>query len=188
MGQDADELKRDIERTRDDLGGTLDAIGDRVSPSRIMERRKNRMRNTVESMRTRVMGTMHDGTHSVHETTGQAVHKMSDTMGSAVDSVKHAPDAARHRTEGAPMVAGALAFGVGFLAAAAFPPSRREQQMAPQLLDKVEPLKDELTSAGTEIAQHLQEPAKQHAAEIGERVKEGAQEVSTAAGHEARTP
>lgn len=188
MGQDADELKRDIERTREDLGGTLDAIGDRVSPGRIMERRKNRMRNSIESVRLRVMGTMHDGTHAVHDTTGQAVHRVGDTMGSAVDSVTHAPDMAKQRTEGAPMVAGALAFGVGFLAAAAFPPSRREQQMAPQLMAKMEPIKQEATAAGAEIANHLQEPAKQHAAEIGERIKEGAQEVSSATGHEARTP
>lgn len=188
MGQDADELRRDIERTREDLGGTLDAIGDRVSPSRIMERRKNRVRNSVQSVRMRVMGTMHDGTHAVHDTTGQAVHKVGDTMGSAVDSVKHAPEMAKQRTEGAPMVAGALAFGVGFLAAAAFPPSRREQEMAPALLEKVEPIKQEVTAAGSEIAKDLQEPMKQHAAEIGERVKESAQEVSSAAGHEVRTP
>lgn len=187
MGQDADELRRDIERTREDLGGTLDAIGDRVSPSRIMERRKNRMRNSIETMRMRVMGTVHDGTHAVHDGTGQAMHKVGDTMGTAVDSVKHAPEAAKHRTEGAPMVAGALAFGVGFLAAAAFPPSRREREMAPALLEKAEPIKQEVASAGSEIAHHLQEPAKQHAAEIGERVKESAQEVSSAAGHEVRT-
>jgi hypothetical protein len=188
MGQDADELKRDIERTRDDLGGTLDAIGDRVSPSRIMERRKNRMRNAVESMRLRVMGAVHDGTHAVHDSTGQAAQRVGDSMDSAVDSLRHAPEMAKQRTEGAPMVAGALAFGVGFLAAAAFPPSKREREMAPQMMDKVEPIKQEVASAGAEIAQHLQEPAKQHASEIGERVKEGAHEVSSAAGHEVRTP
>ena len=54
MGQDADELRRDIERTRVDLGGTLDAIGDRVSPSRMVERRTNRMRETVRSIHRRI--------------------------------------------------------------------------------------------------------------------------------------
>jgi hypothetical protein len=43
MGQSAEELRRDIERTREGLGETLDAIGDRVSPGRIMERKKNRV-------------------------------------------------------------------------------------------------------------------------------------------------
>lgn len=167
MGQDADELRRDIERTRDDLGGTLDAIGDRVSPSRMVERRKNRMRETIRSVQSRVMGSVHDGTQAVESATG-----------SAVDSVRHAPQSVERRTEGAPMVAGAIAFGVGFLAAAAFPPSRREQQMAPAVLDKVEPIKDEVVAGATQMAQHLQEPAMDAAAEVGERVKEGAREVA----------
>ena len=41
MGQSADELRHDIEATRGQLGETLDAIGDRVSPGRMIERRKN---------------------------------------------------------------------------------------------------------------------------------------------------
>ena len=187
MGQDADELKREIERTRDQLGGTLDAIGDRVSPSRIMERRKNRVRNSWDTMRMRVMGSVHDRSHTVTDTTGQAVHRVGDTMGSAVEGVKHAPETARERTEGAPMVAGAIAFGVGLLAAAAFPPSRRERQIGPALLERVEPIKEELTAAGSEVAEHLQEPAKQHAAALGEKAKESAQQVTSAAGHEARS-
>ena len=48
MGQSAEELRRDIEQTRNGLGNTMEAIGDRVSPSRMMERRKNRFRNGVQ--------------------------------------------------------------------------------------------------------------------------------------------
>ena len=43
MGQGPEELRHDIERRRDDLGETIDAIGDRVSPGRIIERRRNRI-------------------------------------------------------------------------------------------------------------------------------------------------
>ena len=57
MGQDADQLKREIEDTRGELGGTLDAIGDRLSPGRMVERRKNRMMNGLHNVRDRVMGT-----------------------------------------------------------------------------------------------------------------------------------
>ena len=42
MGQTAEQLKEQIAGTRDDLSETLDAIGDRVSPGRVIERRKNR--------------------------------------------------------------------------------------------------------------------------------------------------
>ena len=44
MGQSAEELRREIEETRDNLTGTVDAIGDRVSPGRIVERKTNRAR------------------------------------------------------------------------------------------------------------------------------------------------
>ena len=47
MGQSTEELKRDIEHTRADMSGTLDAIEDRVSPSRMIQRRKNRVAESV---------------------------------------------------------------------------------------------------------------------------------------------
>ena len=57
MGQDTEELKRGIEDTRQDMSATLEAIGDRVSPGRMVQRKKNRMMESVSSVRERVMGT-----------------------------------------------------------------------------------------------------------------------------------
>ena len=173
MGQDTEELKREIERTRDDLGGTLDAIGDRVSPGRIVERKKNRLKNSVQSARDRVMGPMHAGTHGVSATAHDAAQSMHDATGTAVDAVKHTPEMARERTEGSPMVAGALAFGVGFLVAAAFPPSRSEREMGPAVLDKIEPVKQELAATGSALAHDLEEPARQAASDLADRVRSG---------------
>ena len=44
MGQAADELRQDIERTREDMASTLDAIGDKVSPRLQAERQMDRLR------------------------------------------------------------------------------------------------------------------------------------------------
>ncbi len=44
MGQAADELRQDIERTREDMAATLDAIGDKVSPKLQAERQMERLR------------------------------------------------------------------------------------------------------------------------------------------------
>ena len=44
MGQAADELRQDIERTREDMAETLDAIGDKVSPRLQAERQMDRLR------------------------------------------------------------------------------------------------------------------------------------------------
>lgn len=167
MGQNADELRRDIEQTRDGLSDTLDAIGDRVSPGRVLERRKNRAVQGIQSLRDRVMGSASDATDSIHNATG-----------SAVDTIKDAPDAVRHQTQGSPVAAGAIAFGVGFLIAAIFPPSQPEQQVAHDLMDKAEPLKDELASAGREVAEQVKGAAQDAVEEIKSTAVDGKQAVA----------
>jgi ElaB/YqjD/DUF883 family membrane-anchored ribosome-binding protein len=167
MGQSPEELKQDVESTRAELSDTLDAIGDRVSPGRMIERRKNRMRQGMDTVRERIMGVSHD-------TAGSAKEKLSSTM----DTVRDLPDVGRQQTQGHPLVAGALAFGVGFLVAAVIPRTEAEEQMAPQLADTVEPLKQQVTQAGQQVAQQLKEPAQQAATELKETAKEGAQEVA----------
>ncbi len=67
MGQTAEELRQDIADTRDNLSDTLDAIGDRVSPGRVIERRKNRMTAGVHSALERVMGSAHDAADAVRD-------------------------------------------------------------------------------------------------------------------------
>jgi MYXO-CTERM domain-containing protein len=42
--RDAGDIREDIERTRDDMAETLDAIGDRVSPRLQAERQMDRLR------------------------------------------------------------------------------------------------------------------------------------------------
>ena len=46
MGQAADELRSDIERTREDMAQTLDAIGDRLSPRLQAQRQVDRLRGS----------------------------------------------------------------------------------------------------------------------------------------------
>ena len=42
--RDAEEIRRDIERTREDMASTLDAIGEKVSPRLQAERQMDRLR------------------------------------------------------------------------------------------------------------------------------------------------
>jgi len=44
VGQAADELRKDIERTREDMASTVDAIGDKLSPRLQAERQIGRLR------------------------------------------------------------------------------------------------------------------------------------------------
>jgi len=170
MGQGTEELRRDIEYTRADLGETLDAIGDRVSPGRMVERRKNRAVNSLTSVRDRVMGTASDA--------GQAV---GDTAGGAVDTIKAAPDAVVQKMQGSPLVAGGIAFGVGVLLASIFPVTAKEQEVAGQLKEKAEPLAEDLKQTGQQMAEHMKEPAREAVESVKQAATEGQQAVTDTA-------
>jgi hypothetical protein len=162
MGQEPDELRRDIERRRDELGDTIDAIGDRVSPGRIIERRRNRMADGVRGLRDRVMGTVSAGTESA----GDVAASVREHVG---------PDAVRQQTVGSPLGAGLVAFGVGFIVAAAFPPTGPEIAAADRATDALQPAKD----AALEAARNVADDVKQGAADAAQTVKSN---VTDAAG------
>jgi hypothetical protein len=170
MGQSTEELRREIDSTRDDLGQTLDAIGDRVSPGRIVERRKNRVKNGITSVRDRVMGSA-----------SYAGHAVGDTAGGTVDTIKGAPAAVADQTQGSPLVAGAIAFGVGVLMASVIPPSSTEQEVAGQLKDKAQPLADDLKQSGQQMMEHLKEPARQAVESVKQAASEGQHAVTDTA-------
>lgn len=176
MGQSAEELRRDIAGTREELGETLDAIGDRVSPGRMIERRKNRITNGARALKDRVMGTVDDGTGA-----------MSTRASGAAEAIAGAPDAVRRQTQGSPLAAGGVAFGIGFLLAAAIPPSRREEQAAEQLLDKAEPVKEQLTESGKQVAGMLKESAAEAVEHVKQVATDGGREVADTAKDAARS-
>ena len=167
MGESTDELRRDIEDTRNGLTETLDAIGDRVSPARVLERRKNRTVQSLQSVRDRVMGTVTGATDSAR-----------DGAGSAADTITGAPDLVRNQTQGSPVAAGAIAFGIGFLIAAAFPASKPEQDVAQDLIDKAEPLTDELTSAAQAVAGQVKTAAHDAVDEVKSSAADSKQAVA----------
>lgn len=176
MGQRAEELRVEIAETRNDLSDTMDAIGDRLSPGRIAERRKNQVSGTFRSFRERVMGTA-----------GQGAHSLSDTAHSATETVKEAPDMVLQRTEGSPMIAGAIAFGLGFLVAASLPQPQKEQEAEARLLEKAQPVTQQLTEGGREVVEHVKGEATQAAQELKQTAAEGARSVADTAQQAAET-
>jgi len=170
MGQSTDELRRDIEDTRADMSYTVDAIEDRIRPGRVIQRQRNRMSQGWQDMRDRVMGTA-----------SEVQGSMGQTAGEVGDTIKDAPDAMMRQTQGSPMVAGGMAFGLGFLLAVAFPPTGAEREASNRLAEKVEPAKQQLVDSAKEVADNLKEPAKQAAQEVKDAAREGASEVSSTA-------
>jgi gas vesicle protein len=164
MGSDTQALRDDIESTRAEMGDTLDAIGDRVSPSHMARRSRNRVAQRVQSMRDRLMGSV-----------DEAEETLADAAGSAADAMHRAPEMVSERTQGAPMVAGAIAFGIGFLVAALFPASEKEREVAGQAMQAAEPIREELVESARDMSEHLKEPAHEAADAVKASATESAQ-------------
>ncbi|MGE5763021.1 MAG: DUF3618 domain-containing protein, partial [Mycobacterium leprae] len=130
MGKDPDTIRRAIEETRSELGRDLDTLTDKVNPARVVERRVGRAKSAVGGLRDRVMGSASEATSTVSSTVGSTVSeasaRVSDATSRLGDTASAAPDVVRERTEGNPLAAGLIAFGVGWLASTVLPASRPE--------------------------------------------------------------
>lgn len=185
MGQSAAELRREIEDVRGNMSRDLDAIGDRVSPRRMAERRVARTRRWASSARDRVfgaadhtMGRASSGMHDVTDSLGGAAHGV-------VARVEDAPHLAARQARGNPMAAGAVAFGVGFLAAAVFGPTETEQRVVGDLADKaqplIEPVKEQLGDAAHQVAETVREHGQEAVQELRDDARERASNVQSTA-------
>jgi len=177
MSTDPDQIRREIEYTRSNLSSDVDALAYKVSPGRIVDDRKQRARSALENVRDKVMGSASDlghhtrqGAHAVGEHASSAASTVSDKANSAAstvsDAAQRAPHVIRQKSEGNPLAAGLIAFGVGWLASSLIPSTRREQQVASQVKAKAGEhagvVKEKLGEVATELKEELREPA-QHA-------------------------
>jgi Protein of unknown function (DUF3618) len=169
MGKSAGEVRSEIEDTRQEMSETIDAIADRASPARIIRRRRDRIGESWRAVRQRVMGRPED----VHDVAGSA----RDRAGTVVEQTRQAPDKVLEQTQGNPVAAGLIAFGGGLLLASLIPPSEAEQRVAGQLVEKAQPLRDELQRAGQDVAEDLRSTAEEGAEQVKQRALEAAETV-----------
>jgi hypothetical protein len=189
--EDPDRIRAEIENTQATLSRDVDALTDKVSPGRIVERRVDRVRGAFGRAKEAVMGS-HDtpgtpgtigygtgrssshgtGHGTGHDLAGAASHaasSVSSTASSAASSVadaaQQAPQAVRRQARGNPLAAGLVAFGAGLLVSSLLPATRREQELASQARDRAQELSGPVTDAAKQVAnemrENLQEPAQQ---------------------------
>jgi len=209
MGQRSEEqLTAEIEDTRQDLSRNLDALNDRVNPTRVLERQKQATRTKFRSVRDRVMGaapslpsrsssgtSTYSSGPSMGERASGAVGTVSSTASGAADTVTStatgAVDTLQQKAEGNPLAAGLIAFGAGWLVSSLLPASQKEAQAASRLVDAAkehgQPLVDEAKSVGQEIGQNLKEAATDAAAEVKASAQDSAQTVKAEGQSSAQT-
>ncbi len=164
----------------------MDEINDRVNPKRIVRRRSERVRMSVTGFRDSVMGTVDDveparATASVPGGAERVSRRASEAKGAVSDGVSAAPDVVRTKTQGSPLLVGLVAFGGGLVLATAVKASEAERQAAEGLLKELEPVKDQLVSAGKEVAGELQQSAQGRAEQVKAKATSGTQRLKAEA-------
>jgi len=167
---DPDQIRQEIEQTRAELSGDVNALTYKVSPRRVVGRRVDVARGALRGAKERIMGTASD----VGDTA-------SGTMSKVADTATAAPQVVREKTQGSPLAAGLVAFGVGVVISSLLPPTRGEQQLAGQVKEKVgehaDELKQQAAQVGQEVKEHLREPARQAAESVKSTASDAADTV-----------
>lgn len=170
MTDSPDEIRADIEKTRRELGGDVDALADKVSPSKIVGRQTDKVKNALGSVRERIMGAADDAGSSI-----------SDAGSSAAEHVVDVKDRVVAKAEGNPLAVGLIAFGAGLLLASLIPASAKEKRIAADVKDQAQPLVDEVAGVAKDIGANLKEPAKDAATAVKDAASDSVDTVKAEA-------
>jgi gas vesicle protein len=161
MGQEPEVIRRDIEDTRERMGGTVDALAYKADV-------KSRAKDRVSGVKDRIVGAAPD-------------------TGDVKDGAQQAVSVAQENPLG--LAIGAAA--VGFIAGLLIPGTRVENEklgpVSDQVTEQVKSTASDAIEHGKEVAQEAaqaaadtaKESGQQHAERLQETAKENAQSVST---------
>jgi gas vesicle protein len=203
MSDNPDAIRADIEATRARLGTDVDAVADKVTPSNVVHRQTDKVKDAVTGVKERIMGaadsatsTVQDRMHSGAGHTSGALHSSGDTLHDARDTaaaklsdagtaISHTPDQVKTKIQGNPLAAGLIAFGAGMLVSSLIPPSQKEREAAQQLKTAAEPLATQVTDAAKDMVQDLKEPAQEAMENVKATATDGVQNVKAEGQHAA---
>jgi hypothetical protein len=193
---DPDEIRADIERTRATLSNDVDDLAESVKPKSVARRQVDKVKDAVGGVKDRVMGSdeddyssstvgdktsaakdaVTDRAYAAKDAVADKAYAARDTVSEkaseASDAVREAPATVKRKTQGNPLAAGVIAFGLGMLVSSLIPSSEKERQAVSQLQENLEPVKQK----ATEVARDMGESLKPAAQEAAESVKGTAQE------------
>ena len=166
--QSPEQIRRDIEITRAELASDVDTLREKVSPSGIAHRRTRAVKGRLSAAKDKVMGS-----------TGSATSSLSSTGSHLTGKASEAPTTMKQQTQGNPLAAGLVAFGVGWLVSSLIPASQKEQQVTLEAKDRVSDHRDALTAPLKEAAQDAKENLAGPVREAADSVKSTASDAAT---------
>lgn len=191
MGEDTEGLKREIDDTRGELSRDVDALTEKVSPTRVLDRGVHRAKNRLSRTRDRIMGSAQDASSAAGGKVASAGQSVAETASSAAEGVAGAAggaaDTVRQKAQGNPMAAGLIAFGTGWLVSSVLPASTKEAELADRAVESAkehgQPIAREAASIGADVGDQL----KRRAGEAAESVKSTAADAASTVTEEGRS-
>jgi gas vesicle protein len=183
----------DIEATRASLSRDIDELTDKVSPARVVDRRKEAAKDRLGAVRDKVMGAAPDldavrshlpGSGSGSSGPGLASNvsgTASDVSGRVSQGASGAVGSLGARAQGNPLAAGLVAFGAGMLLSALLPASEQEARVAGKAVDAAkehgQPVLDEAKSVGQQVGAELKDSALESAQQVKDTAQESVETV-----------
>ena len=148
MSENPDAIRADIEATRARLGTNVDAVADKVTPSNIVHRQTDKVKDAVFGVKEKVMGAAEHATHrppatsttpptpaARHQATDAAVHPPRRRRGH-----RRRPAPGQSQNPGQPPGRRADRVRRRLLVSSLIPASQKEREAADALKTAAEPL------------------------------------------------
>ncbi len=175
-------LRTQIEQTRASLSDNVDELAYQANPVHLAQRQVSKAKAFGSRLLDRILGAAEDlkdsAVGAIQGTAGDLSERASDVG----HDLAELPHTARQQTQGNPLAAGAVAFGIGLLIASAFPASRKEQELAENLKEQARPLTDQVGAAAREVVDNLAEPAREAVESVKDTATDAVQTVQAEAG------
>ncbi len=181
MTTDPTQLRSEIEQTRANLSDNVDELAYQANPVHMAQRQVSKAKAFGSRLLDRVLGSAEDLKDSAVGAVQGTAGGISDRASDVGHGLSDLPQAAKEQTQGNPLAAGAVAFGIGLLIASAFPASRKEQELAENLKEQARPLTDQVGAAARQVAENLAEPAKEAVEAVKGSATDAAQTVQSEA-------
>jgi hypothetical protein len=185
MAEEPDDIRNGIGHTRTELTRDVDRLTDKTSPTRVARRRwtavKEKVMGTPRHAAYSGADTARSATGTVQDAAYRAGDRATEVAHSAAGTVREAPERVARTTQGNPLAAGVIAFGVGMLTAALIPASDVEERAGQRLRDNADEILDQVREPAREVADDLKGSVKDAAGQVADTAKDAAQTTATRA-------
>ena len=190
---DPDEIRADIERTRATLSDDVDDLAESVKPKNVAGRQVGKVKEAASNLKDRVMGsddddysgsavgTVSDRAYAAKDAVSDRAYAAKDAVtekaSEAGDAVRQAPATMKRKTQGNPLAAGAIAFGLGMLLSSLIPSTEKEREAVSTLQDNLEPVKEKASEVARDMGESLKPAAQEAAESVKSTTREGVESV-----------